>query len=93
MPAAKVQRLFKHKRGCKGVQSQRRDIRQYLHSSLHPLLPQVIILVQLAVVAVMMCFFSAYHMWLVAVGKTTYETSKWRRVRLAAYNEGAPQPW
>lgn len=48
---------------------------------------------QLVVVAVMMGFFAAYHLWLVAVGKTTYETSKWRRVRLAAYDEDAPQPW
>ena len=54
---------------------------------------QVIILVQLVVVAVMMGFFSAYHLWLVAAGMTTYETSKWRRVRLEAYDAKSPQPW
>jgi hypothetical protein len=53
----------------------------------------VIILVQLVVVAVMMGFFSAYHLWLVAAGTTTYETSKWRRVRLEAYDAESPQPW
>lgn len=56
-------------------------------------LPQVIILVQLVVVAVMMGFFAAYHLWLVAAGKTTYETSKWRSVRLAALDDDASQPW
>ena len=54
---------------------------------------QVIILVQLVVVAVMMGFFSVYHLWLVAAGTTTYETSKWRRVRLEACDADSPQPW
>ncbi len=48
---------------------------------------------QLVVVGLMMGFFAAYHLWLVASGTTTYETSKWRRLRLAAMDEEEYQPW
>ena len=55
--------------------------------------PQVIIVVQLVVVAAMMGFFSVYHLWLVAAGTTTYETSKWRPMWLEAHNADSPQAW
>lgn len=48
---------------------------------------------QLLVVGLMMGFFAAYHLWLVAAGTTTYETSKWRRLQLAALSVEGPQPW
>ncbi len=37
----------------------------------------------LAALAALMGSFLAYHLWLVRCGMTTYETYKWRDVRLA----------
>ena len=45
--------------------------------------------VLLAALAALMGSFAAYHLWLVRCGVTTYETYKWRDVRLA----GARAPW